>query len=216
MHPTLRWLNWKDTITVSNEIFFIKPNSEYVKKWDEFVQTLLTAFPNGICDGVTLTVTFGPLDAAPYAWRTRRHDDSCARLVVEVTNTYRSNVVAQATIEANNDFNPTPNYGIGLLSILVDTSWLEQLADMQAEYGQTLFKETFFDVEKFLAETDGKLSDDRQAEFLFKEIVIGEIVTQMGDDMAEIRKVPGMLEFLLEVLRTAMVAQEAIWKDDAL
>lgn len=201
---------------MSNEIFFIKPNSEYVNKWDEFVQTVPTAFPNGICDGVTLTVTFGPLDAAPYAWRTRRHDDSCARLVVELTNTDRSDVVAQATIEAHNTVNATPNYGIGLLSILADNSWLEQLADMQAEYGQTLFKETFFNVEKFLAETDGKLTADRQAEFLFTEIVIGEIVAKMRDDLAEIRKVPGMLEFLLEVLRTAMDAQEAIWKDDAL
>jgi hypothetical protein len=201
---------------VSNEIFFIKPNSEYVNKWDEFVETLLTAFPNGVCDGVTLTVTFGPLDAAPYAWRTRRHDDSCARLVIELTNADRSDVVAQATIEAHNDFNSTPNYGIGLLSILADNSWLEQLADMQAEYSQTLFKGTFFDVEKFLAETDGKLSADRQAEFLFTEIVIGEMVAKMGDDMANIRKVPGMLEFLLEVLRVTMAAQEAIWKDDAL
>jgi hypothetical protein len=201
---------------VSNEIFFIKPNSEYVTKWDEFVQTLPTAFPNGICDGVTLTVTFGPLDAAPYAWRTRRHDDSCARLVVELTNADRSDVVAQATIEAHNDFNSTPNYGIGLLATLADNSWLEQLADMQAEYGQTLFKATFFNVEKFLAETDGKLSADRQAEFLFTEIVIGEMVAKMGDDMANIRKVPGMLEFLLEVLRVTMAAQEAIWKDDAL
>jgi hypothetical protein len=60
------------------------------------------------------------------------------------------------------------------------------------------------------------LSADRQAEFLFTEIVIGEMVAKMGDDMANIREVPGMLEFLLEVLRTAMVAQEAIWKDDAL
>jgi hypothetical protein len=34
--------------------------------------------------------------------------------------------------------------------------------------------------------------------------------------MANIRKVPGMLEFLLEVLRVTMAAQEAIWKDDAL
>ncbi len=201
---------------MSNEIFFIKPNSEYVNKWDEFVETLLTAFPNGVCDGVTLTVTFGPLDAAPYAWRTRRHDDSCARLVIELTNADRSDVVAQATIEAHNDFNSTPNYGIGLLSILADNSWLEQLADMQAEYSQTLFKGTFFDVEKFLAETDGKLSADRQAEFLFTEIVIGEMVAKMGDDMANIRKVPGMLEFLLEVLRVTMAAQEAIWKDDAL
>ncbi len=201
---------------MSNEIFFIKPNSEYVTKWDEFVQTLPTAFPNGICDGVTLTVTFGPLDAAPYAWRTRRHNDSCARLVVELTNADRSDVVAQATIEAHDDFNSTPNYGIGLLATLADRNWLAQLADMQAEYGQTLFKGTFFDVEKFLAETDGKLSADRQAEFLFTEIVIGEMVAKMGDDMANIRKVPGMLEFLLEVLRVTMAAQEAIWKDDAL
>jgi hypothetical protein len=198
---------------VSNEIFFIKPNSEYVNKWDEFVQTLFDSIYSA---GVTLTVTFGPLDAAPYAWRTRRHDDGCARLVIELTNAERDNVVAQATIEAHNDFNSTPNYGIGLLAILADNSWLEQLADMQAEYGQTLFKATFFDVEKFLTETDGKLSADRQAEFLFTEIVIGEMVAKMGDDMANIRKVPGMLEFLLEVLRTVMAAQEAIWKDDAL
>ncbi len=201
---------------MSNEIFFIKPNSEYVTKWDEFVQTVPTAFPNGVCDGVTLTVTFGPLDAAPYAWRTRRHDDSCARLVVELTNTDRSDVVAQATIEAHNTVNATPNYGIGLLSILADNSWLDQLADMQAEYGQTLFKGTFFNVEKFLAETDGKVSADRQAEFLFTEIAIGEMVAKMDDDLAEIRKVPGMLEFLMEVLRIAMDAQEAIWKDDSL
>ncbi len=198
---------------MSNEIFFIKPNSEYVNKWDEFVQTLFDSIYSA---GVTLTVTFGPLDAAPYAWRTRRHDDGCARLVIELTNAERDNVVAQATIEAHNDFNSTPNYGIGLLAILADNSWLEQLADMQAEYGQTLFKATFFDVEKFLTETDGKLSADRQAEFLFTEIVIGEMVAKMGDDMANIRKVPGMLEFLLEVLRTVMAAQEAIWKDDAL
>lgn len=201
---------------MSNEIFFIKPNSEYVTKWAEFVQTLPTAFPNGICDGVTLTVTFGPLDAAPYAWRTRRHNDSCARLVVELTNTDRSDVVALASIVAHNPVNATPNYGIGLLATLVDTSWLEQLADMQAEYSETLFKATYFNVEKFLTETDGKLSADRQAEFLFTEIVIGEMAAKMVDDMAEIRKVPGMLEFLLEVVRTAMVAQEAIWKDDAL
>ena len=198
---------------MSNEIFFIKPNSEYVNKWDEFVQTLFDSIYSA---GVTLTVTFGPLDAAPYAWRTRRHDDGCARLVIELTNAERDNVVAQATIEAHNDFNSTPNYGIGLLAILADNSWLEQLADMQAEYGQTLFKATFFDVEKFLTETDGKLSADRQAEFLFTEIVIGEMVAKMGDDMANIRKVPGMLEFLLEVLRVTMAAQEAIWKDDAL
>ncbi len=198
---------------MSNEIFFIKPNSEYVKKWDEFVETLFDSIYSA---GVTLTVTFGPLDAAPHAWRTRRHDDGCARLVVELTDADRSNVVAQTTIEAHNDFNSTPNYGIGLLAILADSSWLEQLADMQAEYGQTLFKSTFFNVEKFLTETDGKLSADRQAEFLFTEIVIGEMVAKMGDDMANIREVPGMLEFLLEVLRTAMVAQEAIWKDDAL
>ncbi len=199
-----------------NEIFFIKPNSEYVTKWDEFVQTLPTAFPDGTCDGVTLTVTFGPLDAAPYAWRTRRHDGGCARLTAELTNTDRSDVVAEATFVAHNPVNPAPNYGIGLLAILAGNSWLEQLTDMQAEYSQTLFKETFFDVEKFLTETDGKLSDDRQAELLFTEIVIGEMVTKMGDDMPKIRKVPGMLEFLLEVLRTAMAAQEAVWKDDAL
>lgn len=198
---------------MSNEIFFIKPNSEYNKKWDEFVQTLFDSIYSA---GVTLTVTFGPLDAAPHAWRTRRHDDSCARLVVELTNTDRSNVVAQATIEAHDDFNPTPNYGIGLLAILADPNWLEQLADMQAEYSQTLFKATFFNVEKFLTETDGKLSVDRQSEFLFTEIVIGEMVAKMGDDMAGIRKVPGMYEFLMEVLDTAMVAQEAIWKDDVL
>jgi hypothetical protein len=165
---------------------------------------------------VTLTVTFGPLDAAPHAWRTRRHDDGCARLVIELTNTERDNVVAQQTIEAHNPVNATPNYGIGLLAILADNNWLEQLADMQAEYGQTLFKGTFFNAEKFLAETNGKLSTDRQAEFLFMEIVIGEMVAKMGDDMAEILQVPGMLEFLLEVLRTAMVAQETVWKDDAL
>ena len=198
---------------MSNEIFFIKPYSEYNKKWDEFVQTL----PDSIYSaGVTLTVTFGPLDAAPHAWRTRRHDDGCARLVIELTNTERDNVVAQTTIEAYNPVNATPNYGIGLLAILADNSWLDQLADMQAEFGQTLFKATFFNVEKFLTETDGKLSADRQAEFLFKEIVIGEMVAKMGDDMAEILQAPGVLEFLLEVVRTAMVAQEAIWKDDAL
>jgi len=200
---------------VSTELFFTKPNSEYHTKWNEFIQTLPdTVMSDG--RGVTLTVTFGPLDAVPFSWRTRRHDEGCSRLIVEVTNSERDNVMLAETFEAHNTVSDTPNWGIGLLAILMDNSWLEKLADMQAEYGETLFKATFFNVEKFLTETNGKMSADLQAKFLFTEICLGELVSKMRSDMETLVQHPDVLVALRTIIRGVMEAQSKVWEDDAL
>lgn len=204
---------------MSNEIFYIKPGSpEDEKNSDEFIQFLADLSANNTDnDGLSVTVTFGPMDAAPFSWRVRRQPGvGKAEVTIEVTDTDRSNVVAKTDIQAHNTVRPNPVWAAGIISIILGDTWLEKLAELQADYAQSLFVGTYFDADKFLAETDGKLAADQQAGFLFTEIVIGEMVAKMRDDKDMIREVPGMLEFLLEVLRVAMLAQEEIWKDDSL
>ena len=202
---------------MNTDIPVCNPSSPtYIEDQDKFL-SWCRSLPN---TPIELTFQYGICDTGPYAYRYRLIDDPMRddrgrpQIVVnvEVYDVLRDRLLDQFVTGCNKHDDET--WSSAACYAIAEGPLMATVAEIQTVEMEKVFKETLFNVGKFLSETRGRLSDSETWEFLVTETCLGTFV-QVCKQMKEVGIWDADIENLsFRTIREVIERQSKVWEDD--